>query len=93
MPKMTKRWRNAAIVMAIGGFVSFAIKLVTVQYIYVLGDTSCLEVLPDAAGCLVEVTYNPGPTLVLAAVGAATWFGIVYGLYLVFYGIRKAAGR
>ena len=59
MPKMTNRVRNIAIVMAVLGFLSLAIR-------------------GNVAG---------------GAMNAAIWFGIVYVVFLLAYGLRKVTRR
>lgn len=73
--------------MAVLGFVSIAINLVTTQY--VATTTGCVM----APNCFEKVEVAAAPTLILAALNAAIWFGIVYLIFLVFYGIRKVTGR
>lgn len=80
MPKMTNRWRNAAVVMASLGF------LAVVRFArFVVSDPACV---PNAPNC-IQHTQIPVDVFVQAAVNAALWFGIVYLVYLVVYGVRK----
>jgi hypothetical protein len=91
IPKLTKPWRYAAVVMAVLAFVLPAARLVTTQREWIPGCEWDMTYFPNP--CMATVEYAPIPTLLVAALNAALWFGLVYLAFLVVYFIRRAIGR
>lgn len=83
MPRMTKRWRNAALIMALLGFTAVALRLLVRQYAPT--TTGCAA----APNCFRLVNADPVATLISAGVNAAIWFGAVYLVFLVVRAIRR----
>lgn len=83
MPQMTKRWRTAAWILAVLAFISIAQRLVVRQYEPT--TTGCSA----APYCFREVTFDPVTTLLIAALNAGIWFGIVYLVFLVVWSLRR----
>ena len=92
MPKMTKRWRNAAVLMAVLGFVAVSLRLLVPEKVLVAADSNCIPFFQSLNGrCLqwAAVQYNVPTLLVGAAINALVWFGVVYLVYLLVYGLRR----
>lgn len=96
MPKMTKPWRYVAIFMAVLAFAVISARLVIPEKVLVAADSNCIPFYQDFSGeCLqwAEAAYNVPGVLIMGALNALLWFGLVYLVFLLVYGIRKAFGR
>ena len=87
MPRMTPRWRNAAVILAILAFAAIAVRLVTRQQVFVPGATSC-SAAASIGGCFQAVPIEVVPTLVSATINGLIAFGLVYVVFLVVRAVR-----